>query len=57
MSFEETYAWETIATHIFLSLNLLVFFPGQKLWTYRLTDSTGRVHTIIGEENAPHDEY
>ena len=50
----ETYDWGAIFIQLFLSISLLVFFPGQHLWTYRLRDARGVEHTIIGRP--PEDE-
>ena len=45
----ETHDWGAVLWHIFLLYSFVVFYPGQRLWTFRMRDSTGREHTIIGQ--------
>ena len=47
----ETYNWAAVFQHIFLSMSLLVLFPGQQLWTYRLEGRDKKVHTIVGRQS------
>lgn len=54
LAFGEAFDWGAVLMHLFLSLSFLAFFPGQKLWTYRMVDDCGRTHTIVGDEGAPH---
>jgi hypothetical protein len=44
----EAYNWTGVFMHLFLSMSFLAFFPGQQVWTYRLKDADGVVHTIVG---------
>lgn len=37
-----------LLNHFFLSLCLMALFPGQTVWTYRIRDKSGRLHTIVG---------
>ena len=46
-----SFDWQAILRHLFLSLSLLAFFPGQTFWTFRLTDRGGRTYTIVGRED------
>ncbi|MFK7876638.1 MAG: hypothetical protein AB8B71_12800 [Paracoccaceae bacterium] len=48
LSFGETYDWQNILRQIFLSLCFVAFYPGQTLWTFRVTADNGDVHTIVG---------
>lgn len=49
---EKTYPWSSILSHLILSTYFLMLFPGQKLWTVRLTGPGGVLYTIVGDENA-----
>lgn len=54
----EVYDWTGVFLHLFLSLSFLAFFPGQQVWTYRLKDRDGTVHTIVGrppDQDMQHD--
>lgn len=48
MAHGEMFDWGAVLRHLVLSLTFLVFFPGQTLWTYRMRDADGRIHTIVG---------
>ena len=50
LAFGETYDWGAVLVHLILSIYFLMLFPGQQVWTVRLEDSAGRVHTIVGAE-------
>ncbi len=50
IAFGEHFDWGAVLIHLFLSLSFLAFFPGQRLWTYRLQAQNGRMYTIIGTE-------
>jgi hypothetical protein len=50
LMFGDVYNWSLVFIHLFLSLSLLAFYPGQTVWTYRLEDREGRSHTIIGRD-------
>lgn len=52
MSFGEVYDWGAVLTHLFLSMSLLAFFPGQRVWTYRMQTRDGRAYTIVGVDEA-----
>ena len=40
--------WSRILVQVFLSLCFLVFYPGQRFWTYRMIDTEERTHVIVG---------
>ena len=48
MGFGETYAWSQILAQLFLSGSFLALFPGQRFWTFSITDADGNQHVIIG---------
>ena len=52
LSLGANYDWANVLTHLFLSLSLLAFFPGQRIWTFQLTARDGTAYTIIGPEPA-----
>lgn len=37
-----------VLSHLFLSFLFLALFPGQRIWTFRLTDCHGQPRTIVG---------
>lgn len=51
MSHGMTYDWYAIFKHVTLSLTFLVLFPGQTLWTFRITTWSGQTYTIVGDPN------
>lgn len=53
MLFGESYDWGQVLWQIYLSLCLLAFFPGQRLWTYQIRLRNGQVITIAGDDTRP----
>ena len=50
MAFGEHFDWKAILAQLFLTISFVLFYPGQTLLSYHITDRAGRRYLIVGQD-------